>query len=118
MRLYELGLLKDPEWYIRDMDEPDIDEILEKESMLNQANQMIAQLQQEIKKLQGDLQTSTRETIQANQKVEVEKFKSKLSGATSKIEANVQLAQQRLGDYVKSQKPSENGSEGKKSKQE
>lgn len=118
LRLYELGMLRDPEWFIRDMDEPDVDEILERESSLKQAEQMIQQLQQEIKKLQGDLQTSTRETIQANQKVEVEKFKAGIKGASSKVEASVQLAQQRLGDYVKSQKPSENGSKGTKSKQE
>ena len=104
LRLYELGLLKDPEWFLRDLDENDVDEIIERESALRRAEQMIAELQGEIKRLSGQLQTKSREVIQANEKVAVKDFEGKLKQASNKIESNVLLTQQRLGDMVKEEK--------------
>ena len=39
----------------------------------------IAQLENQVKKLQGDLQTSERETVGARKRVETEKFKTQLN---------------------------------------
>ena len=106
MRLYQIGLLKNPKWYIRDMDVPDIDEILEGEDAMRQAEQMIQQLQEEIKKLQGDLQTSTRGEVEAKKATEVQKFKAYLSGVSSEVKSNARLASMRMQDMVKDEKQS------------
>jgi seryl-tRNA synthetase len=107
LRLYEIGMLKDPEWYIRDMDEPDVDEIIERESMLGQAQQMLAQAQEEIKKLKGDLQTANRAEVQAEKKVEVIKAQADLKALTSDLKSNVNLSKMRMNDVIKETRASE-----------
>lgn len=106
MRLYEIGMLKNPEWYIRDMDEPDVEEILESENMIRQAEQMIQQLQQEIKQLKGDLQTAQRGEVEAKKATEVQKFKADLSGVSSDLKSSAHLANMRMQDAVKDSKKS------------
>lgn len=106
LREYEIGILKNPKWYIRDMDYPDVDEIIEGEDALNQAQQLIQQLQEEIKKLQGDAQTQEREIVNMGKRVEVEKFKGELNAVGSDLKANANLAKMRLQDEVKNEKQS------------
>ena len=108
LRLYELGMLKDPEWYLRDMDEPDIDEIIQRESLINQAQAQIQQMSQQIKQLQGQLQSQTREAIDANKRTEVAKFSADLKGTSSDVKANARLTAMRLQDLVKSEKTQQN----------
>jgi hypothetical protein len=101
LRLYEIGMLKDPEWYIRDMDEPDVDEIIQRESMINQAQQTIQQLEEEIKRLRGDLQTANRAEVQAEKKVEVIKTQAELKAITSDIKSIANISKMRMADEVK-----------------
>jgi hypothetical protein len=103
LREYEIGILKNPKWYIRDMDVPDVEEIIEGEDALNQATQLIQQLQQEIKKLQGDLQTSQRGEVEAKKATEVHKFKADLEGVSSNVKSKADLAVMRMNDQVKEQ---------------
>tara|TARA_R100000808_G_scaffold8593_2_gene24310 strand:+ start:4612 stop:6657 length:2046 start_codon:yes stop_codon:yes gene_type:complete len=82
-------------------------EIFDKQGVL-QRNDMVAQLQQQlqgaqeqIKKLQGDLQTSTREAISANKRTEVEKFKSKLKETELDSKHKNKVSMDKLSNAVK-----------------
>jgi len=104
LREYETGLLKNPKWYLRDLDVDDVDEIIEGEDMLRQAEGMIQQLQQQIKELSGQLQSVNRENINVKKQAEVKGFTADLSKITSKLEANTQLASMRMQDAIKDNK--------------
>ena len=64
-------------------------EIFDKEGVLKRKGQMaqlqsyVKQLEEQIKKLSGDLQTSERETVNSRKRVETEKFKTKLHEITN-----------------------------------
>ncbi len=104
LRLYEIGMLKDPRWYIEDMDMPNVDEVLEGENKINQLESQLQQAIAQIKQLEGDAQTSQREIVQLGQKVEVEKFKTNLSAVGSELKANATLGKMRIQDAVKEAK--------------
>ena len=82
-------------------------EIFDKQGVLQRTDEvaklqgMIQQAQEQIKKLSGDLQTSQRETIQSNQKTEVEKFKGRLKEVELSQKADSKIQAGRLGDAVK-----------------
>ena len=81
-------------------------EIFDKEGVLSRTDEvarlqgMIQQLEQQVKKVSGDLQTSQRETIQSNQKTEVEKFKGKLKEIELETKTANKLSVGRLKDTV------------------
>jgi len=64
-------------------------EIFDKEGVLKRKGQMaqlqsyVKQLEEQVKKLSGDLQTSERETVNSRKRVETEKFKTKLHEITN-----------------------------------
>ena len=64
-------------------------EIFDKEGVLKRKGQMaqlqsyVKQLEEQIKKLSGDLQTSERESVNSRKRVETEKFKTKLHEITN-----------------------------------
>ena len=82
-------------------------EIFDKQGVLQRTDEvaklqgMVQQAEEQIKKLSGDLQTSQRETIQSNQKVEVEKFKGRLKEVELGQKADSKIQAGRLGDAVK-----------------
>jgi TolA-binding protein len=78
-----------------------VDEILEREDRLKQAMQQLQAMDEEIKKLRGDLQTANRAEVQAEKKVEVQKFKTDLKEMGSDIKADVKVTKARLSDEVK-----------------
>lgn len=104
MRLYEIGILKNPKWYIQDLDIEDIDEVLEGEDALRQATGLVQQLQTQLKQLEGQLQSVNRENINVKKQAEVQKFKADLSATGSDVKSNARLATMRLQDLVKSSK--------------
>lgn len=104
MRLYEIGMLRNPKWYIENMDTDNVQEILDGEDMIRQSEQLIKQLQDQIKQLEGQLQTTTRENINMGKRVEVQKFKADLSEVSSNLKASTQLATMRMNDAVKEEK--------------
>ena len=82
-------------------------EIFDKQGVL-QRNDMVAQLQQQlqgaqeqIKKLQGDLQTSTREAISANKRTEGEKFKTRLKETELDSKHKNKVSMDKLSNAVK-----------------
>jgi hypothetical protein len=81
-------------------------EIFDKEGVLGRID-MVEKLQAQlnnalelIKSLQGDKQTRDRENVHLKQKVEVEKFKTKLSDVETKSKAAGQIFERRLDDTL------------------
>jgi len=81
-------------------------EIFDKEGVLSRTDeveklqQMVQQMQEQIKKVSGDLQTAQRETVQSNQKTEVEKFKGRLKEIELESKTANKLSVGRLKDTV------------------
>lgn len=109
MRAYELGMIKDPKWWLEKMNFEDTEEVIQTEGLVNQLQGMVQQMEQRIKDLEGSLQRKVNENIQLQEKVAVEKTKSNLDRLKNKTEANVLLTQARLNDEVKKEK--QNGRE-------
>lgn len=64
----------------------DKDGVLARMGQMNQMQAALQQAQEEIKKLEGDLQTATRESLHDRKKVELEKFGAKLDKLANKME--------------------------------
>ncbi|MBC8552312.1 MAG: hypothetical protein H8D23_22015 [Candidatus Brocadiales bacterium] len=64
----------------------DTEAVLERTGEIQQLSGRLQQALDEIKELEGDLQTSDREGVHAKKQVEVEKFKTKLNNILSDIE--------------------------------
>lgn len=103
IRGYELGMLRNPRWWIEKSDFENVDEVIESEDRLKQTEQMVAQLQETLKDLQGQLQTKSREVIQANEKVIVMKETQDIKEVSDKLKNKAELASQRMNDAIKKQ---------------
>ena len=69
----------------------------EKQKMMQQINSM----EEHIKNLQGDLQTAQRESVSDRKRVEVEKFKTRLSEVNSESKADRRVQRSKLENEVK-----------------
>jgi len=78
LEAYKLGLVDDVE-VLKKSEIFDKEGVLQRKSQMAQMQNYIGQLENQVKKLQGDLQTSERETVGARKRVETEKFKSQLN---------------------------------------
>tara|TARA_R100000750_G_scaffold24539_1_gene15920 strand:- start:3563 stop:5650 length:2088 start_codon:yes stop_codon:yes gene_type:complete len=107
MEAFKMGLVDDIEVLKKHPDIFDKEGIIQRKSLLAQAQKHIGQLEKQVQSLQGDLQTAQRESTQDRKRVAVEKFKGRLSKveadakATNKIQANklantVKLEMERL----------------------
>jgi Skp family chaperone for outer membrane proteins len=82
-------------------------EIFDKEGVMRRTDerqQMMQQMQgmeEQLKNLQGDLQTAQRESISDRKRVEVEKFKSRLSEVSSESKADRRVQRSKLENEVK-----------------
>jgi len=86
-RFYQQGILKDPTPILQHADLPDMEEILEREDLIKQYEQLMEQAEQEIKSLKGDLQTANRAEVQSRKKVEVIKTATQLKQIANKADA-------------------------------
>jgi len=75
--------------------------VLQRTDEMAKLQNMLQQAEEQIKNLSGDLQTAQRETVQSNQKVEVEKFKGRLKEVELGQKANSKIQVGRLNDAVK-----------------
>jgi hypothetical protein len=75
---YKLGLVDDVE-VLKKSEIFDKEGVLQRKGQMAQMQQYISQLEGQVKKLSGDLQTAERETVGARKRVETEKFKSQLN---------------------------------------
>jgi len=90
---YEV-LKKNPELF----DKEGIMRRTEEKQMLQQ---QVQSMQEQIKNLQGDLQTAQRESVSDRKRVEVEKFKSRLSEINSESKADRRVQRGKLENEVK-----------------
>jgi len=75
---YKLGLVDDVE-VLKKSEIFDKEGVLQRKGQMAQMQQYISQLEGQVKKLSGDLQTAERETVGARKRVETEKFKTQLN---------------------------------------
>tara|TARA_R100000353_G_scaffold150949_1_gene109343 strand:+ start:327 stop:2357 length:2031 start_codon:yes stop_codon:yes gene_type:complete len=82
-------------------------ELFDKEGIMRRTeekqlmSQQIQALEAQIKNLQGDLQTAQRESVSDRKRVEVEKFKSRLSEVSSESKADRRVQRSKLENEVK-----------------
>ena len=79
---YKLGLVDDVE-VLKKSEIFDKEGVLQRKGTMAKMQQYIAQLENQVKKLGGDLQTAERESVSARKRTEVEKFKTRLNDVIS-----------------------------------
>ena len=96
---YKLGLVDDVE-VLKKSEIFDKEGVLQRKGQMAQMQQYIAQLESQVKKLSGDLQTSEREQLSARKRTEVEKFKTNLNEVVSSAKVKRQEKQMQLNNLV------------------
>ena len=82
-------------------------EIFDKEGIMKRTDerqkmmQQIQSMEEQLKNLQGDLQTAQRESVSDRKRVEVEKFKTRLSETSSESKADRRVQRSKLENEVK-----------------
>ena len=99
MQLYQSGII-DAQEVLEQTEVADTEGVLERTSIIQKQQQMIAQLEEELKNVKGDLQTASRESVHDRKRVELEKFKTKLNSQSNKSESAVRLFEARLNDEL------------------
>lgn len=103
MNLYEKGIIDNIE-VLKQTEVVDMAGVLERIDIIKKQQEMLAQMEQRIKELEGDLQTATRESVADRKRVEVEKFKADLAAYRSQAEKASVLFADRLKDELSMQK--------------
>ena len=98
--LYQLGVIDQVE-LLSQTDVADMEGVMARKGQLQQAMQQIQSQEEQIKKLQGDLQTAQRESVHDRKRIEVKEFEVKLAKAEAKAEMATQLYQTRLSDEIR-----------------
>lgn len=99
MTLYQQGII-DQQEVLEQTEVADTEGVLKRTSMIAQLQQQVEQLTEENKQLSGDLQTAQRESVSDRKRVEVEKFKTKLSNSANRTEKASALFEARLNDEL------------------
>jgi hypothetical protein len=76
----------------------DMEGVLQRTDENTQLKQQLQEIQENVKDLQGDLQTREREIFHTKQQLEVEKFKNTLGKISNKAQAAETVYSQRLSD--------------------
>jgi hypothetical protein len=100
MQLYSAGII-DAQEILEQTEVADTEGVLNRTSIIKQQQQMIQQLEEELKNTRGDLQTAQRESTHDRKRVEIEKFKTKLNSASNKNESATKLFEARLNDELR-----------------
>tara|TARA_B100001123_G_C15337694_1_gene1033497 strand:- start:2879 stop:5182 length:2304 start_codon:yes stop_codon:yes gene_type:complete len=98
--MYQMGLIDQVE-VLKKSELVDVEGVLNRSGQMKQLMQQVEMLQEELKKVKGDLQTADRETVNAKKRLEVEKFSTKLDQQANKADAATSLYKARLGDVQK-----------------
>ena len=96
---YKLGLVDDVE-VLKKTEIFDKEGVLQRKGRMAQMQQYITQLENQVKKLSGDLQTSEREQVSARKRTEVEKFKSNLNEISTATKLKERQKVMELGNLV------------------
>ena len=97
MEMYKMGLIDQVE-VLKKSELVDIDGVLERSGQMKQLMQQNEMLQQQLKKVQGDLQTAEREEVHAKKRLEVEKFSGDLDKVSNRADMATSLYKARLND--------------------
>ena len=100
MEAYQSGLIDQTEALMK-TDIFDKEGVLQRMDIVAKLQAQLQQSQEQIKNLEGDLQTAHRESISSRKKVEVEKFKSELKSQESQSKSANNLAVGKLESAVK-----------------
>ena len=87
MEMYKNGLIDQVE-VLKKSEVVDVEGVLERFGYIRQLEGQMQQLQEEVKKLRGDLQTAEREEVHAKKRLEVEKFASGLDSIKNRADAS------------------------------
>ena len=100
LEAYQLGIVDKLEVLKKNPEIFDKEGILRRFGEIEQLQGANAQLQEEVKNLQGDLQTARRESVADRKRVEVQKFKSRLDSVTSDAKADKRISANQLTNKV------------------
>jgi len=78
----------------------DMEGVLQRTDEVAQLQGALQQAQEQVKKLQGDMQSRDREAVNLRKRVEVEKFKADLDGVKNKSKAASTIFEKRLDDNL------------------
>ena len=106
MQLYQAGIIDQVE-VLEQTEVADTEGVLERVSVISQQQQTIQALEEELKRIKGDLQTSERESVHDKKRVEIEKFKRQLGRSSDKTAKAVELFEARLGDQLSMERETE-----------
>ena len=101
MEAYQMGIVDKVEVLKKNPEIFDKEAILRRTDEKNQLTQQIQAMGEQIKNLEGDLQTAQRESVNDRKRVEVEKFKSRLADVASDAKADRRVQLNNLQTKVK-----------------
>jgi regulator of replication initiation timing len=99
MEAYKNGLVDRTE-VLKKTEIFDKEGVMQRFDYISQLEQQLEQASEQIKDLEGDLQTRDRENVNLKQRVEVEKFKTGLDKVSNKASAASTLYEKRLDDSL------------------
>ena len=97
---YQMGLIDRVEVIKKNPEIFDKEGLIQRMGEIQQLQGQVEQLTEQNKELQGDLQTAQRESVSDRKRVEVEKFKSKLTGVQSDAKADRRIQSNKLNNAV------------------
>jgi hypothetical protein len=97
MDMYKMGLIDQTE-VLKKSELIDVDGVLERSGQMKQMMQQMQAMEQELKKVKGDLQTAQREEVHAKKRLEVEKFSGDLDKVSNRADMATTLYKARLND--------------------
>ena len=95
--MYQAGLIDQVE-VLKKSELVDVEGVLKRAGHIQQLESMVQQMQEELKKVKGDLQTAEREEVHAKKRLEVEKFSGDLDKISNRADASASLMKARLND--------------------
>ncbi len=104
LELWDRKILRDNEPILRLTDLPNVEELIQRNSVIGQAEQALAQSQELIQDLQGDMQTADSELRHADRKVEKVKFEKKLMQLEQTLKTAVETSKTLIKEDRKTQK--------------
>ena len=100
MELYKSGIIDQIE-VLKQTEVANVEDVLNRASKMSQLMNQVEGQREQIKDLQGDLQTARRELVHARQRVEVEKFKADLEQSSNRADMATKLYSARTEDELK-----------------
>jgi len=99
MDAYKNGII-DKQEVLKKTEVFDMEGVMERTGVVEQLQGQLNSAQEQIKKLQGDMQTREREIYHAKQRAELEKFKSGLDKTSTQTKMSGKLFEKRLDDAL------------------